>query len=166
MYAESGGPCGETPPALASSIQDMLLFSRRYSVADGTSIIEVFPGVADMAPPLGPGNVTFYQLRALGAWLVSAKWILGKGTQFVTIQSTATSDRTCRIRVNRLGDGTSTTIRIQPQSTPYTIRNDGDIDVTITSGGSVTFYTINSPPPFDITPDPGTSAEFNSWGVH
>jgi len=62
MYSEGNNfPCGETPPAAASSLQDMMLFN--YSGA-----VSVFPGVDDVAM----GDVSFYRLRSSGGVLVSA----------------------------------------------------------------------------------------------
>jgi hypothetical protein len=169
MYTEGGGPCGETPPALASSIQDMVLFSRRFSETDGFPIIEVFPGVASQVPPNGPGNIAFSQLLAKGGWLISAQWLMVNGTQFVSIEratpSTAGVSTNIRLRVRSFGASSPGSIRVIPTTTPSSIRRDGDIDVTM-KNNKVTFYVYGMKPPFDIVPDQGTPAEFNSWGLH
>ena len=63
MYSE-GAPCGESPPAAAASIQDLML----SSAADGTLL--VFGGVDDAVVAADP---SFYRLRADHALLVSGR---------------------------------------------------------------------------------------------
>ena len=73
MYKEAG-PVIETPLSGAQCIHDMLIQSW-----GGT--IRVFPAVSDVW-----GNVVFDDLRAEGAFLVSAKRENGK-TKFVRIKA-------------------------------------------------------------------------------
>ena len=48
MYTEFKSMCIETPPAAASSILDLFLFSRRSDASLAIrNVIEVFPGVDD-----------------------------------------------------------------------------------------------------------------------
>lgn len=83
LYAESG-PCIETPLSAASSLQEMLLQSW-----GGT--IRVFPAI-----PKAWNNVSFYDLRTEGAFLVSAVRSGGK-TTWVRIESLA--GEPCHIRI-------------------------------------------------------------------
>ncbi|MEI8309615.1 MAG: glycoside hydrolase family 95-like protein [Verrucomicrobiota bacterium] len=82
MYAENGGPVIESPLSVVESIDYMLLQS-------WGDVIRVFPAM--------PGrwrNATYHNLRAEGAFLVSAKWREGK-TAWISIRSLAGS--ACRI---------------------------------------------------------------------
>ncbi len=73
MYKEAG-PCIETPLSGAQSMHDMLLQSWGNK-------IRIFPAV-----PSEWKDVSFYQMRTQGAFLVSAKRVGGK-TVFINIQS-------------------------------------------------------------------------------
>jgi alpha-L-fucosidase 2 len=75
MYVEAG-PVIETPLSAAASVHDMLLTSWGGK-------IRVFPGVPD-----GWSDVAFHNLRAEGAFLVSAVRDGGK-TRFIRIESLA-----------------------------------------------------------------------------
>jgi hypothetical protein len=84
MYVE-GGPVIETPLSAAQSIQDMLLQDRNGAIL-------VFPAV-----PTAWSDVAFHELRAEGAFLVSAARQGGK-TTFVGIRSLA--GEPCRVRAD------------------------------------------------------------------
>jgi alpha-L-fucosidase 2 len=78
MYYEGNHfPCGETPPAAAGALQDLLLQSWDEN-------IHVFPSVDDDKLR----QVSFYEFRTEGAFLVSARRENGT-TMFVQITSLA-----------------------------------------------------------------------------
>lgn len=100
LYLESS-PVIETPLLAARSIQDMTLTS--YN-----GVIRVFPAI-----PVAWGNMAFHNLRAEGAFLVSAKRVNGV-TQFVRIESLA--GESCRVKTGIKG----------------TVKSHGNRDFTLT----------------------------------
>ncbi|MBF0244550.1 MAG: hypothetical protein HQL31_04690 [Planctomycetes bacterium] len=66
MYAESGGPVIETPLSVVETINYMMLQS-------WGDVIRIFPAMPDRWP-----EATFNNLRAEGAFLVSAEWHQGR----------------------------------------------------------------------------------------
>lgn len=160
MYHEGGWPCGETPPALASSIQDMLLFTRRASADQmPRSVIEVFPGVDD-SPAAGPGNVSFHRLRAQGAVLVSASRIDGK-TRFVRLEALVDQIQSpCRVKTSL-----PPPLELTP-ALPFTTEADGIIAIRM-SKGQVVVITSKAQPKYEwtIRADSGVASQFNFWGL-
>lgn len=104
LYQEMG-PCIETPLSAAKSIQDMLL----QSWGDK---IRIFPGV-----PSNWEDVSFYNLRAEGGFLVSASKKDGQ-VQFVGIKSLA--GEPCRIKT--------------PIKAPFKILGKGPINYSLIDG--------------------------------
>jgi alpha-L-fucosidase 2 len=91
MYSEIGpwAQCIETPLSAAQSIHDMLLQSWGHT-------IRVFP-----AAPSAWGDIAFHNLRAEGAFLVSAKRTGGQ-TQWVRLKSLA--GEPCRVKLDMPGE--------------------------------------------------------------
>jgi hypothetical protein len=82
MVEEGGNPILEGSIAMASNLQDMLL-QDHSRVVRGSTFLAVFPAV-----PAAWASAVFHNLRALGAFLVSARWSGGK-TAWVQIVSEA-----------------------------------------------------------------------------
>lgn len=89
-------PCIESTLAAANIIQDMLLQSWSDPAKDESGPIRVFPAV-----PAAWQDVEFHDLRAEGAFLVSAKRSGGK-TEWVRIKSLA--GEPCRVRPGMNGE--------------------------------------------------------------
>jgi alpha-L-fucosidase 2 len=128
MYTEAG-PVIETPLSAAASVHDMLLTS-------WGDRIRVFPGV-----PASWKDVTFYHLRAQGAFLVSAVR-KGGATQFVQIESLA--GEPCRV---------------------WSV-GDGVVEIGLKKGESVTLYPKNSHPDFTIAAVAEQKDRCNFWGLN
>ena len=86
----SGNPCLESSVSVANNIQEMLIQSWTDPAAEMSGPIRVFPAL-----PSGWKDVEFHDLRAEGAFLVSAKRRGGE-TQWVRIKSLA--GEPCRVR--------------------------------------------------------------------
>ena len=158
MYAESGGPCGETPPALASSIQDLLLYSKRAGADQRPlNLIEVFPGVDDGRLDRGPGNASFHRLRAQGAVLVSASRVNGR-TRFVRLEALAAQTPFARVKTDL-----APPLELMPPL-PFEIEPDGVLRVALAKG-QVVVVTSKSQPARDwtIRAEAGVTSEFNYW---
>ncbi len=89
-------PCIESTLAAANIIQDMLIQSWSDPAKDEPGPIRVFPAL-----PSAWQDVEFHDLRAEGAFLVSAKRSAGK-TEWVRIKSLA--GEPCRVRPNVPGE--------------------------------------------------------------
>lgn len=89
-------PCIESTLAAANVIQDMLLQSWSDPATDESGPIRIFPAV-----PSAWQDVEFHDLRAEGAFLVSAKRSGGK-TEWVSIKSLA--GEPCRVRPGMNGE--------------------------------------------------------------
>jgi hypothetical protein len=89
-------PCIESTLAAASIIQDMLLQSWSDPARDEPGPIRIFPAL-----PSAWKDVEFRDLRAEGAFLVSAKRSKGK-TEWIRIRSLA--GETCRVRPGMEGE--------------------------------------------------------------
>ena len=90
LWACGGHPCIESTLSIANNIQDMLLQSWSDPATDGPGLIRIFP-----AAPAAWNDVEFHDLRAEGAFLVSAKRVAGQ-TRWVRIKSLA--GEPCRVR--------------------------------------------------------------------
>jgi len=145
LYVEAG-PCIETPLAAAASINDMLLSS-------WGDRIRVFPGV-----PTAWKDVCFHNLRAQGAFLVSAARQNGK-TQFIHIQSLA--GEPCRIK----SDLRAPVKWIGP-ATANLRQHDGVIQLDLKRGQEAVLYSGDKPPVLTISPLPEQPEKMNAWGLN
>ena len=88
-------PCIESTLGLLNIVQDMLIQSWSDPAAEGPGPIRIFPAV-----PAAWRDVTFHNLRAEGAFLVSARRAAGQ-TRWVRIESLA--GEPCRVRLDLPG---------------------------------------------------------------
>ncbi|HUB68434.1 MAG TPA: hypothetical protein VL981_13195, partial [Candidatus Methylacidiphilales bacterium] len=143
MYTEAG-PVIETPLSGAASIHDMLLTS-------WGDRIRVFPGVPDSWK-----DVTFYHLRAQGAFLVSAVRKGGQ-TQFVQIESLA--GEPCRVWTDMRNPVTDSSVPVQSAG-------DGVVEIGLKKGESVTLYPKGSHPDLTIAAVAEQKDRCNYWGFN
>ena len=141
LYAESG-PCIETPLSAASSLQEMLLQSW-----GGT--IRVFPAI-----PKAWNDVSFYDLRAEGAFLVSAVRSGGK-TVWIRIESLA--GEPCHIRIP---DWKDAVVCASTGAEPHLTKDGpGNFTLELVKGASVVLSetATSSLPPLApvVTPEDG-----------
>lgn len=141
LYVEAG-PCIETPLSAAASLNDMLLSS-------WGDRIRVFPGV--------PGqwkDISFHNLRAQGAFLVSA--VRKNGTvQWVRVKSLA--GEPCRIR-----PGIDGTVKA---NVPIKPAGDGSYDLDLPKGGEAVLYSGSRIPDLSVAPVAAESARCNFYGL-
>lgn len=123
LYVEGGGPCIETPLSAAASVNDMMLSS-------WGGRIRVFPAI-----PSAWGDVAFHQLRAQGAFLVSASRKQGK-TQWVWIKSLA--GEPCVLRPGLEGR-VRATVPLKPAA-------DGAYELPLAKGEAALLYVGERPP--------------------
>ena len=95
LWSCGSNPCIESSLSLASIIQDMLIQSWSDPAKDEPGLIRIFPAL-----PSAWKDVEFRDLRAEGAFLVSAKRVAGE-TQSVRIKSLA--GEPCRVRPGMRG---------------------------------------------------------------
>jgi hypothetical protein len=143
LYQESG-PVIETPLSAAASLNDMLLSS-------WGDRIRVFPGI-----PAKWRDVTFHNLRAQGAFLVSAVRTGGK-TRFISVQSLA--GEPCRI----VSDMTDPVIDGNVKSKSL---GDGMIELALAKGESAILHPKGETPDLEITAVPAQPNRLNYYGVH
>ena len=91
-----GNPCIESTLSVANNIQEMLIQSWSDPAKDEPGLIRIFPAI-----PSAWKDVEFHDLRAEGAFLVSAKRRSGK-TEWVRIKSLA--GEPCRVRPGVSGE--------------------------------------------------------------
>ena len=144
LYSENGWQTFESPESAARDILDMLLQS-------WGDTIRVFP-----ACPSAWKDVSFYHLRAQGAFLVSASRRNGR-TRFVAIKSLA--GEPCRLRcdlprpVHMIG------------SNEVTLHQTNDVlDLTLPKDGEAILYSGDTPPDANIAPEEHRDAP-NPWGL-
>jgi alpha-L-fucosidase 2 len=142
MYMEAG-PCIETPLAAAASLNDMLLSSWGDK-------IRVFPAV-----PRAWNDVVFHDLRAEGAFLVSAARKGGR-TQWVRVKSLA--GERCRIRPGLEGE-VKATVPLKPLG-------DGVFELTLVKGDEAILYTGANVPNCEVAPVAADAAKWNYYGLH
>jgi hypothetical protein len=90
LWPCGGNPCIESTLGMANIVQNMLIQSWSDPAKDGPGLIRIFPAL-----PSAWKDVEFHDLRAEGAFLVSAKRTAGK-TEWVRIKSLA--GEPCRVR--------------------------------------------------------------------
>jgi len=158
MYIETS-PCLETPLSAAQCLHDMLLQSWGGSLDPGEAgaagpVIRVFPAV-----PPSWSDVRFHDLRADGAFLVSAERSGGL-TRWVRIKSLA--GEPCRIHPSLEGDvkvRAGRDIALKP-------RGDGTFDLDLKKGEEVILYSGPDAPVLRIQPLPHDLSERNPFGLH
>jgi hypothetical protein len=127
LWACSGNPCIESTLSLANNIQEMLLQSWSDPAKDEPVLIRVFPAV-----PAEWKEIEFRDLRAEGAFLVSAKRVGGQ-TQWVKIKSLA--GEPCRVKPGFKGrasvTGARASILKQPSPDIYEIGLSKGEEVTL-----------------------------------
>lgn len=141
LYVESG-PCIETPLSAAASLNDMLLSS-------WGDRIRVFPGV-----PAAWKDIAFHNLRAQGAFLVSAARKNGK-TQWVRVKSLA--GEPCRIRPGLNGDVKATI--------PLKVVEPGVFDLRLAKGEEAFLYSGDALPVMTVAPVAADPARCNYYGL-
>ena len=100
LWACGGSPCIESTLGMANIVQDMLIQSWSDPAKDEPGLIRIFPAL-----PSAWKEVEFHDLRAEGAFLVSAKRTAGE-TDWVRIKSLVGG--LCRVR-----PGLGTKVRLQ-----------------------------------------------------
>jgi len=145
MYKEAG-PVIETPLAGAQSIHDMLL----QSWGDR---IRVFPAVADAWP-----NVVFHNLRAEGAFLVSAMRRDGK-TRWVRIRSLA--GEPCKVMPNL-----AEPVRVAPNTTSVlTPLGHGVFEISLARNDEIILYTGDELSQLKVLPLVPQQGQTNIFGL-
>lgn len=142
LYRE-GSPVIETPLAFARSLQELMMTS--YG-----SIINIFPGVPSAWP-----EVSFADLRAEGAFLVSAKRHAGN-TAYVKIKSLA--GEPCKMNTGMNGH-----IRIAGKYNSFNDLGHGIVEIGIPKGAAVILYDSESLPDTTLSPVEQTGS-YGSWG--
>ena len=147
MHTEGGNPCSETHGGLCQMLHDMLL----QSWGDK---IRVFPAVPATWP-----DVTFHNLRAEGAFLVSAARQGGR-TQWVRIQSLA--GEPCRIRPSLAGQ---VKVHCPGKTVPVRKLADDVYELSLARGDEVLLYDSAETPEPAIRPIATDAAAHNPYGV-
>jgi len=148
-------PCIESTLALANIIQEMLIQSWSDPAADKSGPIRIFPAI-----PSTWKDVEFRDLRAEGAFLVSAKRAVGK-TQWVRIKSLA--GEPCRVRPGIDGE-----VRIKgyPRDKLKQV-SPGIYEIDIKKGDEVLLYEEKVPSPrVQTQPAPAGALSLESVGLH
>lgn len=145
LYSENGWPTFESPISAQRSILDMLIQSWGKT-------IRVFPACPDAWQ-----EAAFYDLRAEGAFLVSAKRSGGK-TYFIGIKSLA--GEPCRVKTDLaepiVAEGIS----------PSAVRRvNGLLEIDLKKGEEVILHAKGVEPPFIIDPLSNQSGGVNAWGA-
>ncbi len=128
LWACGGNPCIESTLGMANIVQDMLIQSWSDPAKDEAGPIRIFPAVPSAWP-----DVEFRDLRAEGAFLVSAKRTAGR-TEWVSIRSLA--GEPCRVRPGMTGR------IIARGDRPYELRqvSPGIYQIDLGKGGEVRLH--------------------------
>lgn len=146
MYREAG-PVMESPLACAESIHDLLL----QSWGDK---IRVFPAVPDEWQ-----DVSFHNLRAEGAFLLSAKRQAGR-TAFIRVHSLA--GEPCRVQTDwRDGDGA-----IIAEGAPLRLLGGGLVELELKQGEEALLYAGERPDSLCIEPIEAKRSLCNYFGAN
>ncbi len=145
LYSEGGSPTFESPISAARSVLDMLIQSW-----GGT--IRVFP-----ACPSYWKDISFHDLRAEGAFLVSASREAGK-TKFIRIRSLA--GEPCIIKCDMKEDNIKL---IAPKTVTMKINKD-KIVLDLKKGEEAILYSGDKPDKFIVMPLPSNKNDHNQWG--
>jgi hypothetical protein len=145
MYCERGNPTFESPISSSRAMLDMLIQS-------WGNVIRVFP-----ATPAPWKDASFYQLRAEGAFLVSAKRENGK-TQFIHVKSLA--GEPCIIQSDLPAD-----VKVIGIASNRLQQKNGKIVLDLKKGEEAVLYTGPKPPFFLIDALPMAKKDMNQWGL-
>lgn len=147
MHTEGGNPCSETHGGLCQMLHDMLL----QSWGDK---IRIFPGV-----PSAWADLTFHNLRAEGAFLVSAARKAGK-TQWVRIKSLA--GEPCFVRPGLAG-----TVKVHCPGKTIALRKLADevYELSLAKGDEVLLYDSAEVPPAIVQAVAADAAAQNPYGL-
>jgi len=145
FYSERENPTFESPISSSRSMLDMLIQS-------WGGVIRVFP-----ACPSSWNNVSFYQLRTEGAFLISAVRKNGK-TSFMHIKSLA--GESCKIKSDLYGHA-----KLIASKATQLHEQNGLIEIDLKKGEEAIIYTGDRPISFTINEIPIKATEMNSWGV-
>ena len=145
MYCERGNPTFESPISSSRSMLDMLIQS-------WGNVIRVFP-----ATPSSWKDASFYQLRAEGAFMVSAKRDNGK-TRFIQVKSLA--GEPCIIQSDLPPD-----VKIIGIESNRLQQKNGKIILDLKKGEEAILYTGPNLPTFVIDALPMAKKEMNQWGL-
>jgi len=132
---------------LNRSLQDMLLQSWGGKIS-------VFPAV-----PKAWAEAVFHDLRAEGAFLVSARREGGK-TAWVHVKSLA--GEPCRVRPGMDGE-----VKATVAGKPVRLKSlgDGEYELPLAKGQEALLYTGETAPRTVVEPEPADPAACNFWGV-
>ncbi len=118
-----GGPEIESPLAVISSVNDLLLQSQG-------GVLRVFP-----AMPAAWRDARFENLRAEGAFLVSGEW---RGGRAVRVEIKSLAGESCRLRVpGWTADNTRIAASADGTARKITASPDGSLQISLAKGGSV-----------------------------
>jgi hypothetical protein len=145
LYSENGWPTFESPISAQRAILDMLI----QSWGDKIRVFSAFPDTWN--------DAAFYDLRAEGAFLVSAKRSGGK-TLFVAIKSLA--GEPCRVKIDLAEPIVAEGIQ---QSAIK--RLHGALEIDLKKGEAVVLHTKGVAAPFTIQPLTNQSGVANAWGT-
>lgn len=148
MHTEAGNPCSETHGGLGQMLHDMLLQSWGDKLC-------VFPAVPAAWP-----DVTFHNLHAEGAFLVSDARQGGRTHQWVRIQSLA--GEPCRIRPSLAGQ---VKVHCPGKTIPIQKLADDVYELSLARGDEVLIYDATQPPEPVVRSIPTDSAAHNPYGV-
>jgi len=165
FQGENGGdghadPTSETPLAMASAVQDMLVFTD-----DASDAFRVFWGVPASVP-----EASFHELRVAGAILVSGKRLAGK-TIFIAVRATLTGSSSCTFfpppdwDEKELAVLSISGVSLRKSAT---VEGAWELDSLSTISAAVVFPESESPTSDDLTIRPayGDPQFFNWWGYH
>jgi hypothetical protein len=145
MYIE-GSPVIECSIVLNRSLQDMLLQSWGDKIA-------IFPAV-----PKAWDSAVFHDLRAEGAFLVSARRKGGK-TSWVRVKSLA--GEPCRVQPGLSGKAS---VLINGKPSKITASADGMYKLPLVKGDEAILYTGGSVPDLTVSPLPADPEKINPFG--
>lgn len=144
FYSERENPTFESPISASRCVLDMLIQS-------WGGVIRVFP-----AMPVHWKDARFHQLRAEGAFLISAVRHKGK-TRFIHIKSLA--GEPCIIEADFAGQ-----VRLVGPETTRLRSEDGRIEINLQKGEEAVLYVGRKPRAFVISEVPQSRDEMNPWG--
>ena len=162
MYYEGREwPCGETPPAAAAALMDVMLM-------EWNGVTRVFAGIDDASIP----DAAFAALLAPGGFEVAARRE-HNATVFVQVTNAAHAlANRPSAKLALLVDAMALPWAVEPTSVRFAARTDGsgvvDVDLaTLPSGASAVFYSqAAKPAAFEIVPSSsGDPERFNYWGL-
>ena len=149
MYTEGhqgAHPTIETPLLACRSLQEMLLQS-------WGDVVRIFPAV-----PTDWKDVSFFQLRTEGAFLVSAA---RQGGETKWVQITSLAGERCRIHLGLRGpvwtDG--------PENLALSFPAAGVVEVNLEKGRTVLFFSGNERPDLTVAPLPARPEDGNAFGL-